>query len=30
MAANYREQYRQQISKTPEAISTELKEKVEK
>ncbi len=30
MAANYREQYRQQISQTPEAIITELREKVEK
>jgi phospholipid transport system substrate-binding protein len=30
MAANYREQYRQQISQTPEAIITELRGKVEK
>ncbi len=30
MAANYREQYRQQISQTPEAIIKELREKVEK
>ena len=30
MAANYREQYRQQVSQTPEAIITELREKVEK
>ncbi len=30
MAANYREQYRQQISQTPGAIIKELREKVEK
>ena len=30
MAANYREQYRQKISQTPEAIIKELREKVEK
>ncbi|MCP4720004.1 MAG: ABC transporter substrate-binding protein [Desulfobacteraceae bacterium] len=30
MAANYREQYRQQISQTPETIIEELREKVEK
>ena len=29
MAANYREQYRQQVSLTPEDIITQLKEKVE-
>jgi len=30
MAANYREQYRQKLSQTPEAIIIELREKVEK
>ena len=30
MAGNYREQYRQRISDTPEMIIAELKEKVEK